>query len=86
MLRFGRIARGAWLVTFAPAALLGIPLAAGGEDAGPAPRSRDAVPPMRLVPRVACRAPETLRLRHFEDRSAQLLCGRRVIVRISVPG
>jgi hypothetical protein len=36
--------------------------------------------------RIECRIPRELRLRRFEDRSAQLLCGRRVIVRISVPG
>ncbi|HEX3240913.1 MAG TPA: hypothetical protein VHR18_12380 [Solirubrobacterales bacterium] len=32
-----------------------------------------------------CRTPQTLRLRRFEDGSAQLLCAARVIVRISVP-
>jgi hypothetical protein len=35
--------------------------------------------------RVACPAPRTLRLRRFEDGSAQLLCRGRAIVRVSVP-
>jgi hypothetical protein len=42
--------------------------------------------PPAATPRVHCAAPRTLHLHRFEDRSAQLLCGRRVIVRISVPG
>jgi hypothetical protein len=37
-------------------------------------------------PRVECRTPQKLRLRRFEDGSAQLLCADRVIVRVSVPG
>jgi hypothetical protein len=35
---------------------------------------------------VFCARPATLRLRRFEDRSAQLLCGGRVLLRVSVPG
>jgi hypothetical protein len=35
---------------------------------------------------IGCGAPGTLRLRRFEDGSAQLLCGGRVLVRVSVPG
>jgi hypothetical protein len=35
--------------------------------------------------RTECEVPRTLRLRRFEDGSAQLLCGPRVIVRVSSP-
>jgi hypothetical protein len=42
--------------------------------------------PHKGVPRVRCEHPRTLRLRRFEDRSARLECGGRVIVRVSVPG
>jgi len=38
------------------------------------------------APKVLCEHPSTLRLHRFEDRSARLECGGRVIVRISVPG
>ena len=37
-------------------------------------------------PRVFCERPRSLRLHRFEDRSARLECGGRVIVRVSVPG
>jgi hypothetical protein len=40
----------------------------------------------RVAPRVACGRPGRLRLRRFEDRSARLECGERVLVRVSVPG
>lgn len=36
--------------------------------------------------RIDCGQPMTLRLRRFEDGSAWLLCGPRVLARISVPG
>ena len=35
--------------------------------------------------RVECPKPRTLRLVRYEDRSARLYCGGRVLVRISVP-
>jgi hypothetical protein len=40
----------------------------------------------RVAPRVACGRPGSLRLRRFEDGSARLECGERVLVRVSVPG
>lgn len=74
------ICRGALLVTLAPGTLFaGVLLT--GLDPGAAAEPAVAAP-MRLH----CSAPRTLRLRRFEDRSAQLLCGHQVIVRISVPG
>jgi hypothetical protein len=42
--------------------------------------------PLEGVPRVRCERPRTLRLQRFEDRSARLECGGRVIVRVTVPG
>ncbi len=36
--------------------------------------------------RMHCGRPEVLRLVRFEDGSAQLRCGRRLLVRVSVPG
>ena len=38
------------------------------------------------VPKVFCERPRTLHLHRFEDRSARLECGGRVVVRVSVPG
>jgi hypothetical protein len=38
------------------------------------------------APKVFCEHPRALRLHRFEDRSARLECGGRVLVRISVPG
>jgi hypothetical protein len=38
------------------------------------------------APKVFCGQPHSLRLHRFEDRSARLECGGRVIVRVSVPG
>jgi len=73
------ICRGVLLVTLAPGSFFAIAFARGtGAEATPEPKP--------VAPRVRCAKPDTLRLRRFEDRSAQLLCGRRVIVRISVPG
>jgi hypothetical protein len=48
----------------------------------------DLAPALRLTetPRVECHRPRTLRLRRFEDGSAQLRCAGRVLVRVSVPG
>ena len=74
------ICRGVLLVTLAPGAVFGGLFACGvsvEQVAEPA-----AAPP----PRVHCPAPATLKLRRFEDRSAQLLCAGRIIVRISAPG
>jgi hypothetical protein len=42
--------------------------------------------PQGGAPKVYCERPHTLRLHRFEDRSARLECGGRVIVRVSVPG
>jgi hypothetical protein len=42
--------------------------------------------PQRGVPKVFCERPRALHLHRFEDRSARLECGGRVIVRVSVPG
>ena len=35
--------------------------------------------------RVECATPVRLHLRRFEDGSARLECGRRILVRVSVP-
>jgi hypothetical protein len=35
---------------------------------------------------VFCEHPHSLHLHRFEDRSARLECGGRIIVRVSVPG
>lgn len=51
------------------------------------PALRATPPPARkLAPRVECRHPRTLRLRRFEDGSAQLRCAGDTLVRVSVPG
>lgn len=54
---------------------LAIPL---NSSAGSGPRSGAA--------KVFCEHPRSLRLHRFEDRSARLECGGRVIVRVAVPG
>lgn len=38
------------------------------------------------APRLECARPSLIHLLRFEDGSAQLLCGRRLLVRISSPG
>jgi hypothetical protein len=40
----------------------------------------------RSAPVVGCKRPSSLRLIRFEDGSAQLRCGRRILVRVSTPG
>lgn len=51
------------------------------------PDPADVTPlPSDPAPRVFCEHPQTLQLRRFEDRSARLECGGRVLVRVSVPG
>ncbi len=45
-----------------------------------------AVAPGAAPLRAECRTPRALRLRRFEDGSARLHCGRRLLVRVSVPG
>lgn len=73
----------ALLVSYAAFALTFGPTAAQRPASGLA----EAHPPRAgAAPRVHCESPRTLHLRRFEDGSAQLLCARRVIVRISVPG
>lgn len=42
--------------------------------------------PRGQAPKVFCERPRSLRLHRFEDRSARLECGGRVIVRVAVPG
>lgn len=42
-------------------------------------------PVHRRPVRVECERPPTLRLIHFEDGSAQLRCGWRILVRVSAP-
>jgi hypothetical protein len=43
--------------------------------------------PLRLSPpRLACGRPRALNLRRFEDGSALLECGDRILARVSVPG
>jgi hypothetical protein len=37
------------------------------------------------VPRVQCDQPARLKLQRFEDGSAKLWCGRRLLLRVSVP-
>ena len=39
----------------------------------------------KLPVRVECGHPRRLALQHFEDGSAKLWCGRRLLARISVP-
>lgn len=48
-------------------------LTAGARAGGETPR------------RVQCGQPERLRLQRFEDGSAKLWCGRRVLIRVAVP-
>jgi hypothetical protein len=38
------------------------------------------------VPRLECRRPPELHLIRFEDGSARLKCGQRLLIRVSVPG
>ncbi|HUB99949.1 MAG TPA: hypothetical protein VMS11_09010 [Solirubrobacterales bacterium] len=40
--------------------------------------------PAAGTPRVECAIPARLRLHRFEDGSARLECGRRILVRVSV--
>ncbi len=74
------ICRGVLLVTLAPGACFA-GLLPKGVSADQVARPAAAPPP-----RVHCAAPATLKLRRFEDRSAQLRCAGRILVRISVPG
>lgn len=70
---------------------LALSLAGGpgsGASAGPRPEPGTLLPlpPPDAAPRVRCPRSRALRLRRFEDGSAQLRCGRRVLVRVAVPG
>jgi hypothetical protein len=51
--------------------------------AAPPPEPR---PPALGPPRIECHRPPQLHLTRFEDGSARLECGRRLLVRVSVPG
>jgi hypothetical protein len=66
-----------WLLPFLLLTPMGlaIPL---NDSAGSEPRGE--------APKVFCERPDALHLHRFEDRSARLECGGRVIVRVSVPG
>lgn len=71
-------------------ALLAASLGAFG-PAGAATGPRPALEPLPLprpaaAPRLLCARPGALRLRRFEDGSAQLLCGGRLLARVAVPG
>jgi hypothetical protein len=55
-----------------------IPAARSGPDR--------AVLARRHIPRLGCAQPPALHLLRFEDGSAQLRCGRDLLVRISSPG
>lgn len=48
----------------------------------------EALPPLLgpVAPRLECHRPPELRLVRFEDGSARLECGRRLLIRVSVPG
>jgi hypothetical protein len=74
-----------WLLPLLLASLLTLVVALS-PDAG-AERSHDE-PAFRPLqgPRVSCARPLTLHLRRFEDGSAQLRCGGRILVRVTVPG
>lgn len=63
-----------WLGLIASFVLVTIWLAIGAASSGGA-----------RVPQVECGRPSKLELRRFEDGSAQLYCGRGLLVRISVP-
>jgi hypothetical protein len=57
--------------------------------AGPPPfrlPAQPLAPSPTAAPRIECQRPRTLFLRRFEDASAWLECGGRVLVRVSVPG
>lgn len=73
------------------ALLASLLVAAAGLTGAVADRPPPVPPPPRVaaprpVPRILCERPSTLRLRRFEDRSAQLICSGRVLARIAVPG
>ncbi|HEY8081986.1 MAG TPA: hypothetical protein VIE64_00340 [Solirubrobacterales bacterium] len=62
-----------------------------GTSAAPGPRLGKATVvtsapgDARTALAVRCEHPATLRLIRFEDGSAQLRCGRRILVRVSIP-
>jgi hypothetical protein len=74
------------------AAVLALGAVAAGYAASPParPLALEAIGQAIRVPaqriRVSCNHPVALRLIRFEDGSARLNCGRRVLVRVSVPG
>lgn len=78
------------MLVLTAAAVLG--LFAGGEGADAAPQAGrvgvgSAVPAARAAVQVVrCERPSALRLIRFEDGSAQLHCGRRLLVRVTVSG
>jgi hypothetical protein len=62
-----------FLLGLLPALAIPLTTSAGSEPGG-------------VAPRVFCEHPHSLHLHRFEDRSARLECGGRVIVGVSVPG
>jgi hypothetical protein len=83
----------ALLIALAIAALaLGLVAAAGGVGAlevPVAPRDDGSVRRIEVPgsqPSPECARPSTLHLLRFEDGSAQLKCGTRVLTRVSIPG
>jgi len=75
-----------WLLPLLLASILTLALSLSSAGAHHRPLTKIPATPSRAVPRVSCERPRTLRLRRFEDRSARLECGGRVLVRVSVPG
>lgn len=72
-------------------AAIALGLVAAGYAASPPARHPaatvgQAMPARPSGIRVNCIHPDALRLIRFEDGSARLNCGRRILVRVSVPG
>jgi len=74
------------LLTAMTLAILGLAIAGPDTAARPGPGAGGAPQEASRPARVSCAQPPRLRLVRFEDGSAQLRCGGRILVRISVPG
>ena len=70
---------------FARLALVSVLTAAVALAGSPRPTLGDVSAPRRAVPTVSCEAPRNLRLDRFEDGSAKLMCGARLLARVAVP-
>jgi hypothetical protein len=78
-----------WLLPLLLASLIVFACSLGSAGARFPSAAAEAGSPVRVplpVPRVHCGRPEALHLRRFEDGSAQLRCGRRLLARVAVPG